>query len=150
MPSPYEPLKFIRLSEADNILVLPWGGREGEIIDGFVLNEDVPAGHKAACSHIAEGGLVVKYGHPIGVALSGIQRGDWVHEHNVKTRLSPESGLPEWDKAIEEVKGSPEGSRTFAGFRRKSGRPGVRNDLWVIPSVGCVNVELRSILRDYR
>jgi altronate hydrolase len=151
-------IEYIRLNKADNVVALPWGGREGESAGGVVLNEEIPPGHKVACSDIPEGGLVIKYGHPIGVAPRGIRRGDWAHEHNVKTRLADSSGLPEWENAKERGAkdgGTPDeearaGAGTFWGFRRPSGRAGVRNDLWVIPSVGCVNGELRSILREYR
>ncbi|MDR1874031.1 MAG: altronate dehydratase family protein [Synergistaceae bacterium] len=149
--------KFIRLNEADNVLVLPWGGNAGTEIDAFVLNEDVPAGHKVACADIAKGAVVLKYGRAIGLASRDIRRGDRVHEHNVVTRLGTEA-LPLWrepknpKKAPDGAGNGPidTGARTFSGFRRNGGRPGVRNDLWVIPSVGCVNGELRFILRNYR
>lgn len=143
----------IRLNEKDNVLVLPDGGRKGEKTkSGVVLLSDIPAGHKTASEAIAGGEAVVKYGHAIGSAKNDIKKGEWVHEHNVATNLGAET---EAFPAARGEKGAPSSRRPsrgegFMGFRRAVGRAGVRNDLWIIPAVGCVNGELRSIARSYK
>lgn len=138
----------IRLNPADNVLVLIRGGRRGERVEGVVLTQDVPPGHKAALVSIPKGERVVKYGHPIGTATRDIAPGDHVHEHNVATRLGGEE-LPAWSPHEPPRFDAAPIEGSFMGYRRPSGRPGVRNDLWVIPTVGCINGELRALIRDF-
>jgi altronate hydrolase len=155
-------ISAIRLNEADNVLVLVRGGKKGDAVNvnvnfggraAAVLAEDVPGGHKVAFSAIPKGGLIVKYGYLIGAATRDIAPGEHVHEHNAATRLDPSMKLPVWEphKAHEPPRPNvipiP---GTFFGYRRKDGRAGIRNDLWVIPLVGCINGELRALVRDWR
>jgi altronate hydrolase len=105
--------------------------------DNVEIRED---GHKYALRDIAEGEDVIKYGMPIGHATMPIAKGEHVHVHNVKTNLGEvleyryepdEAAISGW-KSVE-----PE--ETFLGYRHPDGRVGIRNDIWVIPLVGCVN-----------
>ncbi|MDR1471987.1 MAG: altronate dehydratase family protein [Synergistaceae bacterium] len=142
--------EFIRLNDLDNVIVLPFGGSSGEGNGVFMLNGDIPPGHKAASRDIAEGEHVIKHGHPIGAATRDIARGDWVHRHNLAARTGTGASaprLPKWEGAKSSMPGLMGGS--FMGYRRMAERPGVRNDLWVIPTSGAVNGELRSILGNY-
>lgn len=146
-------LEFLRLAESDNVVVLPFGGRKGDEACGAKLSTDIPPGHKIASAKIAHGEAVVKYGHPIGSATAEIWPGDWVHEHNVATHLGTGTErLPEW-RGSEAACGAslPHSDErgTFMGYRRERGRPGTRNDLWIIPTVGCINGELRNIASRY-
>ena len=143
---------FLRLDESDNVIVLPLGGARGDEADGTKLSTDVPPGHKIASTRIAPGDAVVKYGHPIGSATAEIWPGDWVHEHNVATRLGTDAEqLPIWTggKRCSEPPRHPQEKYTFMGYRRQRGRPGVRNELWIIPTVGCINGELRALATRY-
>jgi altronate hydrolase len=105
-----------------------------------------------AIAFIKKNEPVIKYGHAIGKATCDIFPGDWVHVHNLFTSLdSKDDVLPDWeanDGAIREIRETEK--KFFMGFPRKSGRPGVRNDLWIIPAVGCVNGELRAVAAGYR
>ena len=94
-------------------------------------------GHKYALCDIAEGENIIKYGNPIGHATAPIKKGEHVHTHNVKTNLSGnleytfnEGYIPEKITPTE---------RTFLGYKRRDGRVGIRNEIWIIPTVGCVN-----------
>jgi altronate hydrolase len=142
----------IKLREADNVLVLPRGGTRGDAVGDFKLLDDVPPGHKTACALIREKEPVVKYGHVIGVAKRDIPVGEWVHEHNVSTRLGGDMDVfPAWTpKTLNCLPPKTPGEeKYFYGYPRANGRPGVRNDIWVIPAVGCINGELRSIVAGY-
>ncbi|MDR1916326.1 MAG: altronate dehydratase family protein [Synergistaceae bacterium] len=140
--------EYICLNNLDNVLILPRGGEIGSGVDLFTLNDNIPAGHKAAGRNIATGEPVIKYGHTIGAAARDIKQGDWVHEHNVTARLRyDDDEFPAWGGARAVL--SHISDKNFMGYRRYSGRPGVRNDLWVIPTVGCISEELRSILKNY-
>ena len=105
---------------------------EGEV----TLLEDLPMGHKVALRAIKMGEPVIKYGYPIGKALADIPCGAHVHTHNLKTLLSGELEYT-WDPIEVEEKHLP--PRTFMGYPRADRRPGIRNELWIIPTVGCVN-----------
>ena len=130
----------IRIHPADNVAValcpIPAGTRlslEGRAVQ---VREDIPQGHKLALAQIAAGENIIKYGYPIGHAASDIPPGAWVHTHNVRTNLS---GEVEYTYAPDVRPLSPVPPETFQGYRRADGRVGVRNELWIIPTVGCVN-----------
>lgn len=134
----------IRLGADDTVVVLPHGGKIGDEVEGHALISDIPAGHKAAARDVPLGGTIIKYGHPIGRATAEIKRGEWVHEHNVSTRLADGDVFPSWGGAPAKIEIDSRG-KTFRGWRRAHGRPGVRNELWIIPSVGCVSGEIRAL-----
>lgn len=100
-----------------------------------MLCADIPQGHKVALEDIPCGAPVVKYGYPIGHACADIARGQWVHTHNLATSLNGESVTE--SRIMPSGKGSGT-SAAFRGFRRKGG-VGIRNEIWIIPTVGCVN-----------
>jgi len=102
-------------------------------LDNVEVRED---GHKYAIRPIAPGENVIKYGMPIGHARVRIEPGEHVHTHNLASNLA---GLLEYTYKPDFKPLTIKTTRTFAGFLRPDGQAGVRNDLWVIPTVGCVN-----------
>lgn len=96
---------------------------------------DIPAGHKYALKDIACGDYVVKYGEIIGRAKQDIQKGEWVHTHNVRSHLD-ENAAYTYDFYAETPAKT---THTFMGYKRKQGRAGIRNEIYIIPTVGCVN-----------
>lgn len=108
-----------------------------EIQDQTVtLKEDIPQGHKFALADIRAGKLVIKYGSPIGVAKEDISCGAWVHTHNIKTGLGD---LLTYTYEPNGMPVTPTNELYFQGYRREDGKVGVRNEIWIIPTVGCVN-----------
>lgn len=109
------------------------------------LAAPVPAGHKFALRPIAAGAPVVKFGQPIGRATTDIAGGAWVHVHNVRTNLD---GVLDYTytPAVEPLAGIDDG-RTFLGYRRPNGEVGIRNEIWIIPTVGCVNEIAQTLAR---
>lgn len=104
-------------------------------LDNVEVNLD--DGHKYAVRDIKCGENIIKYGNPIGHATSDIKKGEHVHTHNVKTNLSGNleySYEPEFFDIQEE-----DSSRTFMGYIRENGDVGIRNDVWIVNTVGCVN-----------
>ena len=95
----------------------------------------IPAGHKIAIKDVKKGDKIIKYGEVIGVAKEDIKVGDWVHVHNVKSALDTEVEYS-YNFYAESFE---KGKATFKGYKRKHGRAGVRNDIYIIPTVGCVN-----------
>ena len=113
--------------------------------DNVEIRED---GHKYALRDIAEGENVIKYGMPIGHATCAIKKGEHVHVHNVKTNLGEvleyryepdEAAIDAFDSAACAARPPYHEMPVFEGYRHPDGRVGVRNDIWVIPLVGCVN-----------
>lgn len=107
-------------------------------LDGrmYLLLEDIPQGHKFALTPIHPGEPVIKYGSPIGSATQEIPAGCWIHTHNMKTGLGD---LLEYSYQKEFSSLPSLEERFFEGYRRTDGKAGVRNEIWVIPTVGCVN-----------
>ncbi|MDO4483557.1 MAG: altronate dehydratase family protein [Clostridia bacterium] len=130
----------LKINPADNVAVCLRAVSAGEVltVDGCDITAvtDVPAGHKLALQDIAAGGHVVKYGYPIGEAKCDIAKGSHIHVHNLHTLLSGELSY-EYNPTGVDVDAMPHA--TFMGYPRKDGRVGVRNELWIMPTVGCVN-----------
>lgn len=103
---------------------------------GVIARTDIPQGHKMAIQAMPKGSQVVKYGFSIGHATEDIAPGQWVHSHNVSTNLS---GQEEYTYKPENCVLPKQETRTFEGYLRPDGRVAVRNEIWIIPTVGCVN-----------
>jgi altronate hydrolase len=131
-------MKVIRINGNDNVAVALSALKKGEALDTLVVKDDIPGGHKIALTDIEAGDRIIKYGFPIGAASVRISRGAHVHTHNVRTLLSE---TPEY-RYQPALKGDPAYAGDIpeiSGFRRKDGRMGIRNEIWIIPTVGCVN-----------
>jgi len=132
---------YLKINPADSVVVCLQPKQKGEIIeiDGkqVTLNQDTPAGHKVLIKDVKEGEDIIKYGYPIGHAHEDLKAGDWVNENNLKTNLS---GTLEYTyNPVNEALNIANENRTFKGYRRKNGDVGVRNEIWIVPTVGCVN-----------
>ena len=142
-------MNSIRITESDNVAVALHPIAAGEAVDAvggaLKASEDIPQGHKVALTPIEEGEAVIKYGFPIGHATESITAGRWVHTHNVKTNLSGEVEYSYHPCIIWPEKAEPE---NFMGFRRDDGRAAIRNEIWIIPTVGCVNDIAKKMVAD--
>ena len=136
--------RFIRIQPRDNVAVALEPLKAGETVLGVSLLEDIPAGHKFALTDIAENENIVKYGFPIGHATLPIPAGSWVHTHNVKTNLS---GLLEYSYHPHPCAMPLDRRATFEGYVRKDGRVGIRNEVWIVNTVGCVNGTAKTLER---
>lgn len=136
----------ILINEKDNVAVALEAFSAGSTLQvagkEITFVNDVPAGHKFALAPIKNGEAVIKYGNPIGLATADIAEGEWIHTHNIHTGLGDlltytynpvPTDLPEGKK------------ETFMGYLRKDGKVGVRNEIWIIPTVGCVNSVAKAI-----
>ena len=133
--------KFIKINPADSVVVCLQPMKSGEVInvDGksVVLLQDTPQGHKVLLTDKAEGEDIIKYGYPIGHARKALKAGEWVNENNLKTNLA---GTLEYTyNPVDEKLTIAKEDRTFKGYVRKNGDVGVRNEIWIVPTVGCVN-----------
>lgn len=146
-------MKTFRINAKDNVIVALENLTRGESIkDGvrdIVLNSDVRAGHKIAAGDIPQGGDVIKYGFPIGRAACDIRTGDWIHTHNIRTNLNDVIDY-EYTPSAQRRPGGQ--AKTFQGYVRSDGRAGIRNEVWIIPTVGCINTvafKLAESMKEY-
>ena len=134
---------FIHIHPNDNVAVALKAIPAGTVFQGIAAAADIPQGHKMALKPLAEGEHVIKYGFSIGHAVAPVAPGEWVHTHNMKTNLegeleytyNPNLQFPE-----------PREAATFMGFRRADGKVGIRNEIWIIPTVGCVNDVAKALV----
>ena len=108
----------VRINEKDNVVV------------------SLSTGHKTALCDIEKGSDIVKYGYPIGYATENIKKGDHVHSHNMKTKLGD---ILTYEYSPEFSDLEPTEPFTIEAFERENGEIGIRNDIWIVPTVGCVN-----------
>ena len=143
---------FIKIHEKDNVLLALTDLKAGETIevDGVILQvrTDISKGHKIALKKIQKYEEIIKYGLPIGYVLEDIEVGDHVHVHNTKTKLSGRIEYAFNQNLVD--RDIPEDSRVFMGYKRENGSVGIRNELWIIPTVGCVNGTGQMILDTFK
>ena len=142
-------MNMIQIHPGDNVAVAlrPIGTGETLEIGGkcYIAAQEIPQGHKMALQSIAAGAQVIKYGFPIGTAKEDISPGSWVHTHNVKTGLSGELSYTYQPTEIPALSAE---EATFQGFLREDGRAAVRNEIWILPTVGCVNSIAEQMVKE--
>ncbi len=136
---------FIQIHPNDNVAVALHPVPAGTVFRGVAARENIPQGHKMALVALQEQDQVVKYGFSIGHATAAAAPGSWVHTHNMKTNLS---GQVEYTYAPKITPVTPVKAATFRGFRRGDGKVGIRNELWIIPTVGCVNDVAKALVKE--
>ena len=142
---------LIRINDRDNVAVAIDSLMKGDVVtvdgDTFTIYSDIPGGHKVALCDIKKGDRIIKYGYPIGEATADIEKGSHVHAFNIKTLLN-ENAEHSYDKeTVKEAMREAEEDRkrwenhvpSIMAYKRRNGEIGIRNGLWIIPTVGCVN-----------
>lgn len=132
---------FLKINPADSVVVCLRPMQKGETIniDGktIEIKQDTPAGHKLLIKDAPKGTDIIKYGYPIGHSIEDLTEGQWVNENNIKTNLS---GSLEYEYSpVNEQLSIENENLTFKGYMRKNGEVGIRNEIWIVPTVGCVN-----------
>ncbi|MCD8215676.1 MAG: altronate dehydratase family protein [Clostridiales bacterium] len=128
--------KYIKLNNNDNVVVAIADIKAGEVICGVTAAEDIARGHKMALVDIPEGENVIKYGYPIGHTTENVSKGKWIHSHNLKTNLSSTLEYT-YNPKLKDIPVTRKD--TFMGYVRKNGEVGIRNEIWIVNTVGCVN-----------
>ena len=142
--------RYIKINSADNVAVVVAedGLRQGDrvVVDGcdVELRENIAQGHKFALCDMAEGERVVKYGYPIGHLTASVVAGEWVHSHNIATDLD-ENLEYSYTPQLYDIDSQRDEELYVDGYLRRDGQMGIRNELWIIPTVGCVNGQASEI-----
>lgn len=139
---------YIIIHEIDNVAVVLRPFKKGEVVSGVTLEEDIPQAHKVALKLIKKGENVIKYGSPIGHATQDIKPGYHVHTQNVATNLDDVIEY-KYEPKYPEVLGYVS-DRTVDVYPRKSGEYGIRNELWIVQTVGCVSGMASKIIEGYK
>ena len=142
-------MKAIRINKNDNVAVALEPLEKGEKIiisdRELFLSDEIPQGHKFTISKLERGEDIIKYGYPIGTLQEDVKEGTWIHTHNLKTKLA---GLQEYQYNPDLKASTGEADKRFWGYLRPNGKVGVRNEIWIIPAVGCVNHVARRLAAD--
>lgn len=139
--------QVLQVHQNDNVLVAINTININELIAGYSslkINEVIPAGHKIALSNIKQGEAIIKYGYVIGIATKNIAAGEHVHSQNLATSLNNTKHYT-YPANVQPQQYSNNGP-TFQGYLRKNGLVGIRNELWIINTVGCVNQSAKRIV----
>lgn len=140
---------FIKINPSDNVAVALVPLSKGTVIKlddtTLTLTEDIMQGHKFSLYNLKPGDSIIKYGNPIGHATAEIPAGSWIHTHNLKTGLGDLLTYT-YNKNVSDLPHNE--PKFFQGYRRKDGHVGVRNEIWIIPTVGCVNNVVTAIERN--
>lgn len=118
--------KYLKIHPTDNVQV------------------NLETGHKYATAFIKAGENVIKYGYPIGRATENVHPDDLVHTHNLKTNLKDD--LEYTYSPEKHILNIPQSDRKINGYLRYNGEMGIRNELWIVPTVGCVNGQAQAIV----
>jgi altronate hydrolase len=163
--NPGEGPALFQIHPADDVAVAlrDIGAGEELSLGGTALTarEDISQGHKIALRDIGAGEKVFKYGLPIGAASRPLRAGSWVHIHNLRTLLTedpvytwrgengPDDGVPARSPELSAAyhDSTAPDMPDFRVYRRADGQTGIRNEIWIIPTVGCVNQTALALAR---
>jgi altronate hydrolase len=139
--------KVLLINQNDNIVIAVEELDAGEVIEvkseKIKVLSDIPIGHKVALKEFKMGDEVIRYGFPIGKVTEKIKKGEWIHTHNLKTALE---GKLDYDYQPELFESeTPTEMPKFMGYKRENGKVGIRNDVWIINTVGCINKVVEKI-----
>lgn len=161
----------LKIHEGDNVAVVLEDVKRGQRVQcgdrEIIANSGIGRGHKIALTDIDMGEKVIKYSFPIGYAIENISEGEHVHIHNTKTTLEGiveytyNPAEPSLEKQSESISneyiqinssGTDNNSRnlesTFNGYVRADGRVGIRNEIWIVNTVGCMNKTAEVLARE--
>ena len=140
---------YLKINANDNVaVVLADVLTAGDVVelDGqrVVVQQEVARGHKVALVDMGAGQQVVKYGYPIGHLTQAVKAGEWIHTHNLKSDLCDNLKYTYTPKSYD-VEFQRDDNLRVMGYLRASGEMGIRNELWIVPTVGCVNGQAQAI-----
>ncbi len=144
-----DPLFLIAPDDSVAVALVPLAAGTSIVLDGTSLTvaAEIPVGHKVAVRAHACGDPVIKYGHAIGRATRPVAVGEWVHSHNLATALAGELVYRQGAAPLS-VRVAPGLSPTWRGYRGGDGRAATRNEVWILPTVGCVGMTAEQIARE--
>ena len=140
---------YIVINPIDNVAVCLREHKKGEVVEGVTLLEAIPRAHKVAIKDIKKGQDIIKYGSPIGHATKDIKVGEHVHTQNVATNLDDVITY-KYEPNYPEVLGYKDTKRTVDVYERKNGEYGVRNELWIVQTVGCISQNAHNIIEEFK
>lgn len=142
---------MIKLHATDNVAIAMRNLSAGEVITlddlDLAILEDITKGHKIALRDLNKDEHITKYGAPIGYALQDIKQGSWVHTHCIRTNLHDELQYKYQPDFIAQQ--APLESPEVNIYRRANGDVAIRNEIWLIPTVGCVNGMIEQMKKEF-
>lgn len=143
-----ESMKGLHINPKDNVIIALEDAHKNDLIENIALLEDINAGHKVALIDISENEDIIKYGEVIGHAIKPIKQGEKIHTHNMKTSLSGVNEYQYTPIALDTL--TRKTSRDLYAYKRYNNKVGIRNELWIVVSVGCVNSIALNIIDEFK
>ncbi len=148
-------IRLFKIDSMDNVAVAFNSIDQGTIVtadvgEGFPVLDPIPTGHKVALDNLATGQAVLKYGAVIGLATRDIRKGELVHTHNIQTGLSEQQEYSYQPDESEVQSFISVSDQPLKIYRRSNGKVGIRNEIWVVPTVGCVNGVAANIVKTFQ
>lgn len=134
--------KLFKINEKDNVAIALEPLEKGYTEQGITLLDDIPFGHKVLLEDLKAGENIIKYSNPIGHLKCDVKKGSHIHEHNLKTNLSD---IIDYTFEKDNPYHYNQSDVTFEGYVRPDGKVGIRNEIWIIPTVGCVNKTVQRL-----
>lgn len=141
-------MKGLQIHPNDTVIIALEDAQAGDFVEDIQVKNEIKAGHKIAIRDIQESEPIIKYGESIGHATSVIEKGEHIHTHNMKTNLSGKSSYHYTPVATPTSMKKPK--RELYAYRRGNGSVGIRNELWVIVTVGCINSIANTIVKTFQ
>lgn len=138
---------FIIIHPNDNVAVALKDIKKGTSFNGVIANDNIPFGHKMLLTNLKAGDNVIKYGYPIGHVTQDTPKGSYVHTHNIATNIK---GKLNYEYKHDNSYHPVISNKFFNGYVRKNGEVGIRNEIIIIPTVGCVNDIVKKIENNVR
>lgn len=139
-------MKAIRIHSDDCVAVATVDLNAGERVtvgtETIVLREAIPSGHKFTLTDLPEGAIVRKYGEPIGKTTCLLPAGSHLHTGRLCSLLD---GMCAYEYRPRLRSCAVRDSEFFQGYRRADGSVGIRNELWIVPTVGCINAVATAV-----
>lgn len=139
--------KFIIIDKQDNVMIALEDFFPGDVVNNIIIKDHIKQGHKVALKDIRKGQDVIKYSYPIGKSNQNIEKGSHVHVHNTITNLGENLSYT-YNPKFKEVKVTLP-SKEIEVYQRSNGDIGIRNELWIIPTVGCINALPKLIIDEF-
>lgn len=143
---------FLKIAPRDNVAIALKDLENGQLIEidgiNFKLKESIKKGHKFATSAIKQSQQIYKFGFAIGNSNHNIAIGEWVHTHNIKSNL--EDGKIDFEYKAPKILPMQNCDFQINAYRRQDGKVGIRNEIWIFPTVGCVAALAQKLARDFK
>ena len=143
-------IRLIQIDPRDNVAIVTENAQKGMNLEGIVLLQDIPQGHKVALTKLQKGAEVIRYGVTLGYLLEDIGKGSWINENMLELPELPSLDSLTYAQGESVVLPTP-ATTTFEGFDNGlDSYAGTRNLLAITTTVQCVSGVVDQLVAQIR